>query len=52
MCDFGRRDRIYRWRGQVRELNRLLALGYDPEGDGVGVAADARSVSKTGLWKV
>ena len=50
MCNFGRRDRVYRWRGQVRELNRLLARGYDPEGDGMAVLSDARSVEKTGLW--
>lgn len=51
MCSYGRRNRVYRWRTQVRELNRLLARGHNPEGDCIAVEADARSVSNTGLWQ-
>ena len=52
MCGFGMRDRVYRWRAQVRELNRVLARGYDPDDDAVARHASARSVSKcTGLWQ-
>jgi hypothetical protein len=51
MCGFGMRDRVYRWRTQVREYNRLLDRGHDPEGDALAVLSDARSVEKTGLWQ-
>ena len=51
MCSFGRRNRIYRWRAQVREINQVLARGYDPDDDPVAVLASAESVSNTGLWQ-
>jgi hypothetical protein len=51
MCGYGHRDRVYRWRAQVRDLNHLLARGLDPEEDEAAVLSDARSVEKTGLWQ-
>jgi len=39
MCDAGNRDRIYRWRIQVRELNHLLDRGWDPDDDQVALLA-------------
>jgi len=51
MCDAGRRDRIYLWRAQVRELNRKLSRGYDPEDDPVVILSSPKSVSNTGLWR-
>jgi len=29
------RDRIYRWRSDAREVNRLIARRHDPEGDSI-----------------
>jgi len=51
MCDFGRRERVYHWRAQVRELNHKLARGYNPDDDILATLSDPRSKSNTGLWR-
>lgn len=33
MCCCGDRKRVYRWRNEVRELNRLLSLGWEEDSD-------------------
>ena len=52
MCHMGiehGRDRVYRWRSQVRELNRALRQGHHPEDDVVAVLSAPRSVYATGM---
>jgi len=48
MCNWGARNRIYRLRASVRELNRLVRRGADLLGDEVSILSHARP--RNNLW--